>query len=109
MSDLFDRIADIRSTVRPRATFTLERGKGETYEHPRPVLYAHSIYEESSVLAGKPRRLWVAQWNTWEEARAALAQVRRQDRTFKFDDFGEGGGTSYIPSSVMTRHLPDEG
>ena len=24
------------------------------------------------------------------------------------EDFGEGGGTTYIPSSVLTRHLPDD-
>jgi hypothetical protein len=108
MSDLFDRIADIVSTVRPRPTFTLEMGRGETYRHSRPVLYAHSIYNRSSVLAGQPRRLWVAQWDTWDEARDALAQVRKQDPTFKYDDFGEGGGTSLIPTSVLTRHLPDD-
>jgi hypothetical protein len=110
MSDLLDRINDIRSSVRPRPTFTLEPGRGETYRHSRPVLYAHSTYERSSVLAGQPRRLWVAQWDTWEEARAALSEVRRADRSFKYDDFGEGGGTTYIPTSVLTRHLPgDEG
>jgi hypothetical protein len=42
MSDLLDRIREIRSTVRPRPTFTLEPGRGETYRHCRPVLYAHS-------------------------------------------------------------------
>src|SRR3954465_12341351 len=105
MSDLLARINDIRTTVRPKPTFTLERGRGETYRHGRPMLYAHSVYERSSVLAGHPRRLWVARWGTWEEDRAALAEVRKADRSFKYDDFGEGGGTSYIPSSVLTRHL----
>ena len=109
MSDLLDRIEDIRRTVRPRPTFTLERGRGETYSHARPVLYAHGEYDESSVLAGQPRRLWVAQWDTWEEARAALAGVRWADRSFRYDDLGEGG-TTYIPTSLLTRHLPyDEG
>jgi hypothetical protein len=108
MSDLLDRINDIRTTIRPRPTFTLEMGRGQTYRHRRPVLYAHSIYERSSVLADQPRRLWVAQWETWQEARAALAEVRRADRTFRFDDFGEGSGTTHIPSGVLTRHLPDD-
>lgn len=111
MSDLLDRINEIRSTARRRPTFSLEMGRGETYRHARPVLYAHSVYERSSVLAGQPRRLFVEQWETWEEARAALAKVRKADRTFRFDAYGEGRGTSYIPSSVLTRHLPhdDEG
>ena len=108
MTDLLDQINQLRKTCRPRPTFTLERGRGETYSHGRPVLYAHSIYGRGSVLAGQPRRLWVAQWDTWEEARAALTEVTKADRSFRFEDFGEGGGTTHIPSSVLTRHLPDD-
>ena len=44
MTDLLDQINQLKKTCRPRPTFTLERGRGETYSHPRPVLYAHSIY-----------------------------------------------------------------
>lgn len=108
MSDLPDRIRELCITVRPRPRFTLEPGRGETYRHARPVLYAHSTYERGSVLAGQPRRLFVEQWATWDEARAALAEVRKADRTFRYEDFGDGGGTSYIPSSVLTRHLPED-
>ena len=68
MSDLLDRFNDIRSTSRPRPSFTLEPGHGETYRPARPVLYAHSVDQRSSVLAGQPRRLWVAEWDTWDEA-----------------------------------------
>jgi hypothetical protein len=108
MSNLLNRINEIRTTVRPRPTFTLEMGRGETYRHARPMLYAHSVYERSSVLAGQPRRLFVEQWESWDEARAALAEVRKADRSFKFEDFGEGGGTTHVPTSVLTRHLPDD-
>jgi hypothetical protein len=108
MSELLDRINAIRSTVRPRPTFTLEMGRGETYRLGRPMLYAHSAYERSSVLAGQPRRLFVEQWEAWDEARAALTEIRKRDRTFKYEDYGEGGGTTYIPTSVLTRHLPDD-
>jgi len=52
MTDLLKQINQLRNTCRPRPKFTLERGKGETYSHPRPVLYAHSIYKQGSVLAG---------------------------------------------------------
>jgi len=72
------------------------------------VLYAHSTYKSNSVLAGQPQRIWVAQWDTWEEAREVLAELTKQDRTFRCDDFGEGGGTTHIPTSVLTRHLPDD-
>jgi hypothetical protein len=108
MSDLLERIQEIQSTCRPRPTFTLEMGRGETYSQRRPVLYGHSVYNPSSVLAGQPRRLWVAQWDTWDEARAALAEVKKTDPTFRYEDFGQGGGTTYVPSSVLTRHLLDD-
>jgi hypothetical protein len=108
VSELIERIDEIRNTCRPRPTCTLEPGRGETYRHTRPVLYAHSVYGRGSVLAGQPRRLWVAQWDTWDEARAALEEIRKADRTFKYDHFGEGGGTTYIPTSVLPRHLPDD-
>jgi hypothetical protein len=108
MSDLIDRIQDIRRTVRPSPTFTLEMGRGETYRHCKPVLYAHSEYEESSVLAGQPQRIWVEQWETWDEARAALEAVKRADPTIEIDDFGEGGESTHIPTDVLTRHLPDD-
>jgi hypothetical protein len=108
MTNLIDRINELRKTCRPRPTFTLERGKGETYSHPRPVLYAHSKYKAGSVLAGMPQRIWVAQWDTWDQARADLAELTKQDRTFRYDDLGEGGGSTHIPSEVLTRHLPDD-
>jgi len=108
VNELVKRINELRKTCRPRPTFTLERGRGETYSHQRPVLYAHSFYKQSSVLAGQPQRIWVAQWSTWDEARAALAELTKQDRTFRFEDFGEGGGTTHIPIAVLTRHLPDD-
>ena len=78
------------------------------HPHARPVLYAHSTYKSTSVLAGQPQRIWVAQWDTWDEARATLADLTKQDRSFRYDDFGEGGGTTHIPTSVLTRHLPDD-
>lgn len=108
MSELLDRINEICKTCRPTASYSLEPGRGETYRLAKPVLYAHSVYERSSVLAGQPRRLFVEQWETWEQARTALSDLRKKDRTFKYDDYGEGGGTTYIPSSVLTRHLPDD-
>ena len=109
MSDLLERINDIRSTVRPRPTFTLERGRGETYRHPRPVLYAHSVYERSSVLAGQPRRLL---GGAVGDVGGGPCRPRRgpQGRTAHSSSTttARAAGTSYIPSSVLTRHLPDD-
>jgi hypothetical protein len=90
MSDLLNHSNDIRCTVRPRPTFTLESGRGEIHLHPRLLLYTHSVYARGSVLAGQSRRLWVALLDTWDEARSALAEVRKEDVTHKFEDYCEG-------------------
>ena len=66
MSDLLERINEIRNTCRPSPTFTLERGRGETYSHPRPVLYAHSIYKaRPGSCRAATTALGVADWDTW--------------------------------------------
>lgn len=81
-------------------TFTLEPGRGETYRNNKPTLYGHSIYERSSVLAGRPQRVFVACWDNWETARQTCkaAGVR----------YSELGGTTHIPTSRLVAHLPDD-
>lgn len=78
----------------------------------KPVLYAHSTCGRGSILSGRPRRLFGEQWKTWEGARAALAEVRRTDRSFRFDDLGEDGGaihTCYPATCPKTRDDANEG
>jgi hypothetical protein len=90
-------------------TFTLEPGKGETYSHGQPTLYAHGEYESWSVLAGRDRRIWVESWIDWKIARDALAAAQAKFRQFGFqyEDFGPGGGSTHVPVDVVTAHLPD--
>jgi hypothetical protein len=89
-------------------TFSLEAGRGETYSHSRPVLYGHSTYKRGSVMAGRPLRQWVETWDSWEEARADLASVKKAVKGFKFSDHGPEGGSSHVPIDVLTAGLPDE-
>jgi hypothetical protein len=93
---------------KPRWTYSLEAAHGETYRSQRPTLYGHSTYGRSSVLAGRPSRAWMEQWNSWEEARADLAQVKSQVKGFKYSDYGEEGGSSHIPVAQIVAHLPDD-
>ncbi len=107
ISQLVDRILQEKE-AKPKKTYTLEPGRGQTYSHGRPVLYSHGVYGRSSVLRGQPQRTWLDQWETWEEARAALAEVKKQIKGFRFEDYGDKGGTSHIDVDVLTRHLPDD-
>lgn len=95
---------------RKRWTFSLENGRGETYQNARPTLYGHSTYERSSVLAGRPQRVFVAQWDDWAAAREtiervkALVKVTRRKLRIEVDDCG----TTYIPTERLVAHLPDD-
>ena len=98
---LKDQVKDLLSS-KERFTFSLESGRGETYRNRNPVLYAHSLYPESSVLAGRSRRIWIHSWHCWKEARNEL-----KDLGLTYEDYGELGGTTYIPTSVLVRDLPE--
>jgi len=97
-----DEIKDLLENRNGTMTFTLELGKGETYANRRPTLYAHDSYPKSSVLRGQSRRRWVGDWETREEALAALDAIKL--RGFKWRDLS---GTTHVPVAVMTAHLPD--
>ena len=106
MSNLADRIVSLSRSG--RWDFTLEEGRGETYYHFRPVLYGHTTYERGSVLAGQSRRVYIDEWETWSDARAAVAAVRKQLKRFRFSDLGDRGGSTHVSLEAMTRHLPDD-
>lgn len=50
---------------------TIEMGRGATYRNTLYTVYEHSVYGDSSVLAGDPRRQWLDDFETLAEAEAA--------------------------------------
>ena len=50
---------------------TIEMGRGATYHNTLYTVYEHSVYGDSSVLAGEPRRQWLDDFETLAEAKAA--------------------------------------
>jgi hypothetical protein len=89
--------------IKPHRNLTLEMGRGETYATNLPTLYGHSTYGRGSVLAGRPRRVWLEDWNDLETARAELKAAK-----IRFTDLCDTGGSTHIPVDVMTAGLPDE-
>jgi hypothetical protein len=104
LADFFDQNS-LRS--RKRWTFSLESGRGETYRNENPTLYAHSEYERSSVLAGRPQRVFVAQWKDEQSARSDIAEAKKTFKKFRVDDM-LSGGTTHIPVDQLVSHLPDD-
>jgi hypothetical protein len=110
MNELTQRIQDMLTDTgaqfkhRRKWSFTLEAGRGETYANNRPTLYGHNVYPRGSVLAGRDQRVFVEQWDDWDEARAALAEVKKAVKGFKYED----SGSTHVPIDVITNHLPDD-
>ena len=77
-----------------RTSKTIEFGRGATYANDRYTVYEHGTYPRSSVLAGQHQRVWLDDFDTLEEAKAAYPDA--EDCT---------GGTTYQAPSLS--HLPD--
>lgn len=107
IAGLTDRIQRLMRKE-PDTTFTLEQGRGQTYHTANPVLYAHGTYERSSVLAGQEKRSFIDEFDSIEEARSVIEQLKKAIPGFEVDDWFEGGGSSHVDVDAMTRHLPDE-
>lgn len=75
---------------------TIEREHGETYSKSTFAVYEHGTYPRSSVLAGLPSRKYVD--GGFESEAEAKAKYPR----------AQSSGSTFIPSDVMTRHLPDD-
>lgn len=73
---------------------TIERGRGATYATNRWTVYEHGIYGRGSVLEGQSRRIWVDDFETLDEAKAA------------YPDADIVAGSTYRPPSL--NHLPGE-
>ena len=89
--------------IKQHRRLTLEFGRGETYRSNKPTLYGHSTYSRGSVLAGRPRRVFLESWDDLGAARAELkaAEVR-------YADLCKTGGSTHIPVDVITAGLPEE-
>lgn len=81
-----------------RPTFTIEFGNGETYRNTRPTVYKHDVYPRGSVLAGRPRRTWIGDFDTVAAAKAAYPTA---------DDLTTVNGSTHIPVDTLTAGLPD--
>lgn len=101
--DLQGRIYELL-TGNQQWSFTLEKGHGETYSNNLPTLYGHSVYGKGSVLEGMPQRRFIEQWETWKEAQEDIKNIQTSLRNFQVTILD---GTSYVPSSQLTSHLPD--
>lgn len=107
-SELTPRLESYVRDSKRRWSFTLEAGHGTTYSHGKPVLYGHSTYERTSVLAGRPLRQWIEGWDTWEEARKEIAELKKAVKGFRVKDYGPTGPSTHIPIEELTSHLPDD-
>lgn len=90
-------------------SYTLEPGRGQTYCNGKPTLYGHNVYPRGSVLAGRPQRVWLEQWEEWPEARQAIAEVKKAVRGFRCEDYGPEGGSSHVDIDTLTAGLPEDG
>lgn len=50
---------------------SIEMGRGATYCNNRYTVYEHGVYPRTSVLAGRPSRKWLNEFETLAEAQAA--------------------------------------
>mgnify|MGYP005993041857 CR=1 FL=1 len=86
-----------------RLRWTLEQGRGQTYNSGLPTLYAHDSYPRSSVLYGRERRRYVHEFNSIEQAMEMLSG----HRIMRYLDNMMEGGTTHVDVDVVTSHLPD--
>jgi hypothetical protein len=89
--------------IKQHRRLTLEFARGETYSSNKPTLYGHSTYGRGSVLAGRPRRVFLESWDDLDSARAELKAAK-----VRYADLCDAGGSTHIPVSVITAGLPDE-
>ena len=89
--------------IKQHRNLTLENGRGETYCSNKPTLYGHSTYGRSSVLAGRPRRVFLESWDDLDSARAELKAAK-----VRYSDLCDTGGSTHIPVDVITAGLPDD-
>ena len=111
MADKFEsltkNVKDLRdgTTLHPGVdSFTVESGRGDTYDDGEVTLYAHGEYPRHSVMHGREMRCWVSEFGSWSEAREAVKAAGIE----KITDFWDDGGSTHIPVEFLISHLPDD-
>ena len=101
-----DRMATHNTERNGQLSFTVEPGRGETYANAELTVYSHDEYEESSVLYGRERRIWIGSFgdgpNAEQDAHDTIAAAGATSIT----DFL--GGSTHVPISQIVSHIPDD-
>lgn len=101
---LNDAIENCLNERNGRLRWTLEQGRGQTYNSGLPTLYAHDNYPRSSVLYGRERRRYVNEFDSIDQAMEML----KGHRIMRYlDNMMMEGGTTHVDVDVVTSHLPD--
>jgi hypothetical protein len=87
-------------------SFTVEPGRGETYANSELTVYAHDEYEESSVLAGRERRMWIGSFGDGPQAEQDAHDTIEAAGASKITDFI--GSSTHVPIEQIVSHLPDD-
>jgi hypothetical protein len=99
---LFESIQSKLDNRNGRIRWTLEPGKGQTYNHGEPTLYAHDTYPRRSVMSGRPRRSWVWEFDSVEQAMEVLEghPIMRYLEVI--------GGTTHVDVDIATHGIEGE-
>ena len=89
-----------RGATRGNLKFTLEPGQGETYHTAEPTLYGHGKHQDG-VMKGRPLRVFINSWQSWNEAEADLQTIGWKDKIFITKK------SSHIPMDDRVAHLTD--
>jgi hypothetical protein len=99
-----DRVACHNKRRNGKLTFTVEPGRGETYVTSDLTVYAHDDYDESSVLSGQERRMWIGSF--YGQSRQDAEDTVRAAGTWRITEFL--GGSTHVSVDQMVAHLPDD-
>lgn len=103
MTTLEERSAKLAMKANGEHKWTLEHGRGQTYNTGKPTLYFHDEYPNYSVMAGCPRRHYVTEFSDLESAKETLEAIG-----LEYTDMMDSYGTTHVDVNDATRHLPDD-
>ena len=78
-----------------KAYFTIEMGRGATYNSNKPTVYKYDEYPDYSVLAGQVRRSYLGSFDTVEEAKKFCPEAELSGCGFVELDLG------YLPDDEL--------